>query len=439
MELGRSTITRSLVPTSPGRASVARGAAVAQADPYERATFLMVHGLVLLIGLDLRTRYGASLTLPAAILLLPMWAPSLRRYRLAALIAALGVMAPVSGVLLAERSSFDHEVSSLIQTDSIALLLSGLAGFVLLLWAREVLPLHRIVVLYAAGAFVSDVMAARLSWKFDLSLPLTLLVLGLVERGGIRWRAAGIVMVFGVLGLLDDSRSFVAFCALAAALTVWQRRPRTTAPSRWYPATVIATLSVAVYLLVQALLTGGYLGSEVQERSVVQTESSGSILAGGRPEWAATRELVALNPIGYGVGVVPNWNDLQAGKKGLSSINVELESNRQRYMFGEVFNLHSVASDLWAGYGLVGVGLAVVMCVALVRSLSFALAARAAPTSGILLALLALWFMFFGPIYSNWLHVCVTLGLVLVTVDEPGDDGSLPPPAGYDATARSSF
>ncbi len=402
-------------------------------------TYLALHVLVFMIGLDLRTRFGVSMTLPAAVLLLPLWVRSVRRYPLAPLIATLTLAATAWGFMLAERSALDHDINPVIQSDAVALLLSGLAAIMLLLWAREVLPLHRVVVLYAVGALASDLLASRLNWKFDLSLPATVLALGLVERTGIRRSSVIVVMVFGVIGLLNDSRSFVAFCAVAAALTVWQMRPRTHAPSRWFPATLLIGISLATYLLVQALLTGGYLGSELQERTINQADTSGSVLAGGRPEWAATRELVLLNPLGYGLGVVPNWEDLQAGKKGLDSINVELESNRQRYMFGGTFNLHSVASDLWVSYGLVGVALAVVICLALVRSLSFTLAARAAPTSVILLAILGVWFMLFGPIYSNWLQVCVALGLVLVTSVDRSQDGSEPEGAGYDVGAMSSF
>ena len=34
--------------------------------------------------------------------------------------------------------------------------------------------------------------------------------------------------------------------------------------------------------------------------------------------------------------------------------------------------------------------------------------------------MLALWFLLFGPIYTNWLEVCVALGLALLPIeDEP--------------------
>jgi hypothetical protein len=330
------------------------------------------------------------------------------------ILVLVAVAIPV-GFALAEVSSIDHVVTQRLQLVAVGALLSGVAALVLLLWARQLLPLHRIVILYACGTLAHDVLEGRLSWKFDLQLPLTLLALALIERRGLHRRlSVVVVMAFGLVGLTDDSRSYVGFCAVAAALTIWQRRPRSREPSRWYPAALMALVAVGAFLLAQALLTGGYLGAEVQERTMRQADRSGSVLAGGRPEWAATRELVRHSPWGYGLGVVPNWEDLQAGKAGLESINVELESNRQRFMFGGQLRLHSIAADLWAGHGWAGVALALLIAIALVRSLSFTLAARRAPTSVLLLGLVALWFTLFGPLHGNWLDVCVALGLLLV-------------------------
>jgi hypothetical protein len=144
------------------------------------------------------------------------------------------------------------------------------------------------------------------------------------------------------------------------------------------------------------------------------------LITGGRPEWAATRELVRLKPAGYGVGVVPDWTDRMTGKAGLASIGVDVDPFREQYMFGAQLELHSIAADLWAGYGWAGVALAAVVTFALVRSLSFALAGGQAPTYVLFAGVMALWYMLFGPIGSNWLDVCAALGFALVAADPPG-------------------
>ena len=388
------------------------------ADPYERANAQLLQLLVILVGFNLPLRFGMSATVPAVLALAPLWVRPLRRYPLAPLIVVVAVAAVPSGLVLGALSSVDHDVDPTYRAQGIALLLSGVAGLIVILWARQELSIQRVLVLFGVGALASHLLAGQTSWKFDLAVPTTLIVLGLVGRSSRRAAPALALIGLGVLGILDESRAFFGFCLLAATLTAWQMRPRSHALNRWYPAMLIAGLASATYFLAAALLTGGYLGSELQERSTEQIETSGSILAGGRPEWAATRELIKLSPAGYGVGVVPAWEDVRAGRAGLSTINVELEPVRERYMFGGQFKLHSITADLWVSYGWVGVALAVLMLVGLVGGLSFSLATRQAPPAVIFMSLLGIWHMLLGPIFSNWLEVCVSLGVVLAARDD---------------------
>ena len=229
-----------------------------------------------------------------------------------------------------------------------------------------------------------------------------------------------VVAALGVYSVFDGYRSFFAFCVLAATLTVWQMRPNDEGRerSRWWPAILIAGLLTAGYMLMSTLITAGVLGEAIQERTTEQIEQSGSLLAGGRPEWAATMELVRLKPSGYGVGVIPNLEDVHTAKAGLESINIGLNQERDRYMFGTEFRLHSILADLWVRYGVVGVALGATILVAIIRSLSFSLAARQASTAAILAALLALWSLFFEPSTTYWVRTCVAVGLVLVLRDQ---------------------
>ncbi len=394
-------------------------------DPYQRATLLIVHGSVVLAGLDLTLPGNISATVPVALGLLPLWVGSVRRYALAPAFFGLVVVAVANGLVLSQISSVDHAVSTGDIVDELALFLSSVGAVGILLWARTQLPQARVVALFGTGALLHSLSSGTLSWKYGLALPTTLVVLGLVERHPRRALAVILVVALGVLGVLDDGRSYFGLCVLAATLSMLQARPAgsTTARSRrsrWFPALLFLGLATGLYYLASALLTGGYLGVEVQQRSIEQVETTGSLIAGGRPEWAATRELAKLHPSGYGVGVAPNWQDVVTGKRGLASINVDAGGYADNYMFGGHFRLHSVAADLWVAYGWGGLALALTVVVALVRSLSFAIAERSAPTSSCLLVALAMWFMLFGPIGSNWLEVCAAVGLVLLPRDRPG-------------------
>jgi hypothetical protein len=368
------------------------------------------------VGFDLKLGYGLSAGALLAVGLMPLWVPALRRYALAPLLAALMAASVVSGLVLSSLSAQDHDINQASRFQMTGLMLSGAAAFVLVLWARRELPLHRVVALYGIGGVASAVLDGRLTWKFGVALPATFLILGLLERSGSRLRLAVVVTLLGVVGVADDYRSYFAFCLLAATLTIWQARPvagdRPT--NRWWPAFLLGAVGAAMYLLTTSLLTSGYLGEEVQARTVEQIDQSGSLLAGGRPEWAATFQLMQIKPAGYGVGVVPNLEDVRTATAGLKSINIGLNQQRDRYMFGGEFRLHSIVADLWVRFGLVGAALAATILVAVVRGLSFSLADRTAATSVILAALLALWSLPFEPSYTYWVRVCVALGLVLV-------------------------
>jgi hypothetical protein len=388
------------------------------ADAHARATRLIASVAVVAVGMDLHVAYGATAALPAAIVLIPLWLPVLRGHAFATLITGLAVLSAVAGLVLSELSAVDHVISATHRLQAIGVLGSGVAAFGLLLWARAELPLHRIAVLYGAGALASAVARGDLSWKYNLAVPTTFVVLGVLERRRAGLVPALAVLALGAFGLVHEARSYFGVCVLAATLTLWQQLPgrddrQAKGRNRWFPIVLVTGLGVATYLFI-TLATGGVLGETLQGRSTAQIEASGSSIAGGRPEWAATRELVELNPGGYGVGVVPNWTDRVAGETGMASIDVDAAGYADDYMFGSTFELHSVAADLWARFGWVGVALAVAIALALVRSLSFLLAARRAPTFLIFACVLALWYILFGPLYSNWLDVCAALGMALV-------------------------
>jgi O-antigen ligase len=415
-------------PREPDAVALAGVGFPAPVDPVRHGpTAALAHLVVVVVGFDQRIVSGITPALVVAVALLPMWVPTLRCYPMARLLVGFGPLAVIAGWWLAQLSSVDHRVDRANQLLSSTLLLSGLAALALLLWARRHLPLHRVIALYGLGGVMSVLVGGDIDWKFGLGVPATYLLLGLAERWSARLLSALVVAALALVGALSDGRSLVLFCALAFTLTLWQARP---APgggrrvNRWYPLALLAAVAVTGYFLLTALLTAGALGEEARERSEQQLEATGSVLTGGRPEWAATMSLVRLEPLGYGTGVVPDWKDLMAGRSGLASINVDTGGYATNYMFGGQFRLHSVAADLWVSYGWVGAALAVALAVALVRSLTRRLAERRAPTSVLFACALGLWYLLFGPIFSNWVDVCTAVAFALVVapgVREPGE------------------
>lgn len=384
-------------------------------------TLVLANAVVLIVGFDHALRPGISATLPLALVLVPVWFRSLRQHSLAPTIIALGVASVGAGVVLSELAAATHRIDQSTRVQSIALLLSGLGALGLLLWARQHLPLHRILVLYGTGSLLSALSAGELSWKFDLSVPTIFVVVGLLERSGRHRGAAIAIVALGTLGLADEGRSLFALCLLTAMLVLLQSVTGTRerrSISRPLVFALLVGFAVAVYALGSALLTGGYLGSTLQERSTAQVEATGSLITGGRPEWSATRQLMSIRPEGFGPGVVPSWSDYMTGRSGLASINVDTGGYARHYLFGGQFRLHSIAADLWVAYGYVGLLFAATIALALLRSLIATLASAMARTSTTFATLLALWYLLFGPIFTNWLDVCAALGFVLMTRED---------------------
>lgn len=381
-------------------------------------TALLAQFVVVIAGFDPDVGFGLSGRLAIAVVLLPVWLPTLRRYSFAAPIALLALAAIGAGLALSSSAAVSHSIDPTLRRLAVTHLLDGVAVMGLVLWARGMFPLHRVAALFGLGALAAAYLQTGRSWKFDLAVPTTILVIGALDRLGRHVAPAIAILVLGLYGILDEGRSYFAFCVTAAALTIWQLRPRggQSGGSRWFPAVLLVGVGAAIYGIATSLLTSGYFGPVLQQRSIAQIDATGSLIAGGRPEWSATRALMENRPQGYGIGVVPDLQDLMTAKSGLASINVDTGGYLNNYMLGGQFRLHSVIADLWVSFGWVGLVLAAVIIVALVRSLSYLIADGRAATIVIFTTTLAIWHMAFGPIFSNWDDVCLALGLTLLPV-----------------------
>lgn len=384
-----------------------------------RSTVLTALAAVFLAGMAFRLPFGTTTTLMAAMALAPVWISTVRRYRHAAPLLVLAGIALACGILLADSSSVDHAINGSNASESALRFLAAFAMVGLILWARTILSILQIAVAYGAGTLVTGVTQLPGSpnpWKFLLAFGVTVIALALIQGQRRASISVGVLLAIGVINVLSDFRSGFAFCAVAAGLVLWQARPRIVASkqaSRALSLLFIAVLGAVSYAGVSYAFVGGYLGDELQERSVQQIENSGSLIAGGRPEWTVTWALMQDNPWGFGVGVVPNAADVLAGKEGFATVNVEFQPEYAAFLFGGQFKLHSVIADLWSNFGPAGIALGLAMAVTLVVALSELLARRQASALLLYLVLNAEWSLAFGPIYSDLPDIALALGLVL--------------------------
>ncbi len=380
---------------------------------------------VFLVGLDYYFMMGGSVALLWAVFLAPVCLPVLIRYPLARLVVVGTPLALVWGYVLALKAAADHSVDVTHMQVIMGVVLTGTAALVLVLWARTFVSVNRVAILFGIGLLMRALMRGDFTWKFGLAMPVTFIVMGLVGQARNRVLPAVVILSMGAFGIVTGARSYFAFCFIAAILILWQATPsriREESPGgalrRWAPALLMLGLGLVVYFSVSALLVNGAFGRNMQERSQAQVEASGSLIAGGRPEWAATRELVRNRPHGFGVGVIPTWGDLEAGKAGLASINVDAGGYTKYYMFGGSFELHSVMADFWVNFGFAGLALMLVVLFCLVRNVSTLVSMKLAAPIVLFSTLISLWAMFFGPMYTDWLPMCVALGLSMLTREQ---------------------
>jgi hypothetical protein len=371
------------------------------------------------LGLARPLTYGITTGLVVAAVLLPVWAGALRRYRGAVLLSVLVVLGLASGLLLAARSAADHDTTLGNTAGTSFLVLTVIGGVGLLLWARTILPLAAVGVAYGLGQLASGILRAPSSadaYKFELALPLTIVVLALLSGRRNPLAALVALVVLGALDIVNDARSAFSFCAVAAALVLWQARPgrRGTPRHRWTGALALGVAGVGAYMAISELLVSGALGAQVQARTTQQIADSGSLLLGGRPEWTATLALMQHAPLGLGLGTVPNATDVLVAKNGIAVAHIPTaEGYLEHYLFNGGVELHSVVADLWSNLGPVGLVLGLTMAVLIVRELVGLLGRRRAQPLACYLAVAAVWYLGFGPLPSNLPDITFALGILL--------------------------
>ncbi len=386
---------------------------------------LIVIGM--LVAWAIRLPIAAGITSSSIVVLAsaPLWFASIARYRWARALFVLAGLGLVNGLMLALVRSAYLPYDFAVGLAQFSHLVGGLGGIGLILWTRRYLATHTIAVIVGAALIVGglgDVAGSGNAWKYVLSAPVTLLLLGLAHRAQ-PWFTVSILALLSLIGMATNSRSYVGFCALTAALLLFQgRRSRDLIgwPRRVTWLALGTGLLIAMYSLATAMLVGGLLGQQAQQRSQDQIRSGGSLLSGGRPEWTGTVELFRAHPQGFGLGAVPTYSDVWTARAGMVRVGVLTNNGYvDNYMFGGEFKLHSVTADLWSQCGLFGLLLAGALIVIIGIGLLDRLLAGGASPVHIYLGVMGLWNMAFSPIYSALAWVALAAGILLSRRPEP--------------------
>lgn len=364
---------------------------------------------------------GVSLSLIAAVVLLPVWWHVLARFRFARLLLALAAIAAVWGGVLTLFETM-RPVSTSLLLEQTFTLLSLAGGIGVLLWARTQIGLGGTAVAFGVGALANVVLTggnpANL-WKYSLAVPVIIIVLGLTAMSGRRWLDLLALGALAVVCLASDSRSMTSFLLLAAVIVLWQMfmPPGTRRPRPLQTLVLLGVLSLAAFSLLQALILEGALGDAAQQRTQAQIDTSGSLIAGGRPELGAATALVAERPQGFGSGVLPVSHDVWIAKTGMSELNYDPDNGYvEGYMFGGQYEVHSVVGDLWLRFGPVGAIFAVALIGCAVYAVARSVSVKAGAGIAVWLVLLGAWDTFFSPLLTSSRTLALLFALTAIPV-----------------------
>lgn len=376
----------------------------------------------ILIASRLTIQQGLTAGILLSLVLLPVWAVTLWRLRGGQLVLTLGILATLSGIALTTFFSPTHPTSdSLLQLNSLALV--GLIGGIgVLVWARTVLGPAQVALWYSIGLFVSVAGRGFDSdniWKFDLSIPTTVLVLALCMLYGRLWLEVLALVLLAIVSALNDSRSAGSMLLVAAALVAWQalgsRLAKTSTTARTLA--VFGFTAIIGYFALQAFILEGWFGKAAAVRSEAQIAQSGSLILGGRPEIGAATALISSNPLGLGAGTIPNGTDLFIAKTGMARLNYDPNNGYvERYMFGSGFEVHSMLGDLWLRFGLFGAALLVALLVIIAFGTAAQVAQRAARGLTVFLTIQVFWDSLFAPFFSTSIStLMLAVALTMIT------------------------
>lgn len=362
-----------------------------------------------LAGTGAPLQFPVTTTTALVAVLLPVWLPRLPRWRGAAVISALALVAVAWGLVLSSTTT--HTVDGRLVESTVFQVLTAIGGMGLLLWVRTLVPVELLALAYGAGMLLTglqDASGSPNAWKFELGLATTTIVLAAAQATRRWWVSVVALLLLGAVGAVNDTRSALGFAVATAAVVAWQgvtadRARAAGAAVQLRIAVLVVGLGYGLYAGATSLLVSGALGSGLAERTQAQVSNGGgSLLLGGRPELTASVALFQHQPLGFGLGVVPDRADVVLAKDAMARVGINAQNGYvDNYMFGGHIELHSVLADAWAGMGWGGIALVAGLVVLLVNALLTRLSLRAASPLAVFWTLYALWWTGFGPLYSN--------------------------------------
>lgn len=394
-------------------------------DPaWRRAETALATVAVAATGFRVFPLAGVSPGLVIGLLLLPVWWPHTARFRGARTLLVLFCASVVAGWILAWAAPAAYQILPTRLRFDTGLMLGLAVGLGVLLWARNVLPPGQLAVTFGLGAIFASGLGGGLwsenPWKYALDAPVAMVLLGAVR--GRRWLTVSALAVLAAVSLVWVSRASFMIFVVTLGLVFAARAPARWRRSLSWPrlGLLVAVASVVLVWAGTTAMKSGLLGAGIQHRTEMQIDEAGSLLSGGRQEFYATFALLGYRLAGFGLGVAVDEPTIEVARAGMAA-NVPPDPHYLRdYMFGSGVELHSVAADLWARCGWVGVVLAAAILIVVIRGLARSFREGGLDPLVACLAVWTLWNLAFSPLYSAGVTLSLGLALILPRVREHG-------------------
>lgn len=403
------------------RVPAQRGTEPPWTEPLSSLERAAAAGLAVLVGLHFDVIFGLRADVIVALLLIPLWASILQRYRFTLPLLVAIVAAATSGVVLSQVNSDIHNLIQAVLLTRTAMLLGLAVSVGALLWARRKLGIKGMAVCYSFGLLASIAInhpPTDNPWRFTYSIPITVFTLALAWVVNRWWVEIGCLVVLALIGTMNDSRSNSAMLLVAAVLVAWQAVNRTLfGQRRRAPVSLVGIVLIALsmFYLVQAAILEGYFGEATEQRTQAQIQQSGSVLLGGRPEIAASVALIGRYPWGLGSGLRASLDDVMHAKSAMSGIGYDPNNGYvERFMFGSGVEVHSVLGDAWVWFGPLGAVVFLVVAGIVVLGLQDRL--RVSAMSGLFayLTIRLFWDLMFSPLATSLNLLPLTLALAFM-------------------------
>lgn len=367
---------------------------------------ILVGSVATIPGLSL---FPASVFL--ALLLLPILYTELSIHRwsrwLVLLMGAAYLTGVLTAVLLPSRLGTPGTLPE--QAGLVAWLFAMVAVPTLGLWAGRHFTLHTALFLVASGAIISSFLRTSLpEWKGDLGVAVVVCLLVLATR--LPLIVSRTVLVFAiVMGAYNDARSMAVIAIMAFAATFMTAKSRTWIIQNRRKSIALVIASIALLgLLMSAAMTSGLFGSEIQRRTVEQTQGGRSIISGGRTEWAASLALFRQNPFGFGIDTTPSGALQRDALNYVHEVGgADTASYYRIWVFGDRTDLHSILAGMWFHFGVGGIALAVLIAALLASAIPLAVGRILQNGVAPLYAIMhGGWDLFFSPL-GNLPRFCI--------------------------------